>query len=226
MKHFETLIARYNATLPTITDGCPQHLQLTENGVLITTIRDTDGSDVIVTTGEDVSGGGDRGFIAYGIDSNDQAQPLSVDSNGYLEVALNQPITVDFSQGTDQDKGSDEAGAETEPGIICNITGSYVDIVSIPITSGSTLAIEAFDASADILGQFQLVVESNAGTRYVRTMLVTENVGTNQIVFPRPKEVTAIDNSTFLVLKGKTLRADCGGVMCASGGINAYLLPE
>jgi hypothetical protein len=210
MQASETMVAQYNSTLPTLTNEEGQELQLTSRGILLTTVRDDDGTDVIVSDGDSVAGGIDRGFIAYGIDGSDVTRALSVNSDGTLNVVL------DNTTGTDADKGSDEAGANA--GEIVGITGSYRDIVSIPISNGSTFDLEAFDVSCDEQGLFKLVVESTGGTEYIRSRRVPENVGGAQVLFPRPREITATDASTYLKIIGKCLRAN--RTMDASGGIN------
>jgi len=210
------LIAEYNATLPTITNGCSRRLQLTAKGILLTTIKDDDGSDVIVSGGEDVSSNTDRGFIAYGINDNDQAQALSIDDEGNLRVTS--------EGGVNKDVGTDEAGNETLKGVIDGIAGTPVVIAKMQITSGSTFGIEAFDGTCDKDGMFQLVIgDSGSGiTKYIRTMKVPETVGFNQLLFPKARKESATNDDTWIKLLVNDLDSGCGVTMNAAGGINAY----
>jgi hypothetical protein len=223
MNAFETMIAQYNATLPTVTDGQVENLQLTERGILMVTMRDTDGSDVIVSGGDDVSGTADKGFISYGIDTNNLAQPLRVDANGNLQVIIPDGIevNVDLTPGLAKDVGTDELGANPEPGVVAGITGSYQVIAQAYIPQGETWVVNEFDASCDSLGQFQLVVGATgtAVTSIIRTMLIPENQGTNQLVFPRGREILAADDITYVKVIGKSLRSKS---MSAAAGINMY----
>jgi hypothetical protein len=210
MNPFETMVAEYNSTLPTISDGEGRELQLTSRGVLLVTMKDGDGTQVIVKDGDDVSGGIDRGIIGYGVDTSNIAHPFKVDSNGALIV------NVDVPTGISMDKGVDELG----DGELVGVTGSYQTIVTIALTSGSAYAISAFDGSADQLAEFQLVIDDGAAPVVVRNMLVTENLGTNQLVFPRPREWTVTNSTTNVLLKARSIRANRTATV--SGGINMY----
>jgi hypothetical protein len=227
MNPFETMVAQYNSSLPTITDGEAENLQLTAKGVLIVTPKDSDGTQVIVKNGDSVAGSADRGFIAYGINPSTVASALKTDANGNLLVnVVTGTINIDFTPGIDFDTGTDSAGANPEKGVLGGITGTYQTLVKIQVNSGSSLAIAEWDATCDSEGQFQLVVGDSASgvTKYIRTMLIPESVGFNTMDFGRPVEVASVNTDTYVKIIGKKLRG-YGAAMNAAGGINCYVQP-
>jgi hypothetical protein len=221
MKNFETLVAKYNTALPTLTNLDGSELQLTSKGVLVSTLRDSAGVEAVHKDGDDVSLGVDRGFIGYGVTATTNlVRKLLVDDAGKLITQT----SVDFTCGIDADAGCDPTGANAEPGVVGSITSAaYVTVASVPIANTLTLALCGVHFSADGEAQFQLVVTSSGAPVYVRTWVMSEGVGYGQLDFHRPKELTASDASTVLVLKAKALRS---GTISASGGINAYIKPE
>lgn len=144
---------------------------------------------------------------------------LQVNSQGELKVAA----TVEPAAGVEGDVGADELGAQTEPGVIPAIgTAAWVDIVSIPVAAG-VYHVTEIDGSADKLCQFRLVVDDNAVlVKYIRNFLVTENMGTMSLVFPRPIEIAG-GATVSLKLQAKRLRVGAADANC-SGGINGYTL--
>jgi hypothetical protein len=211
MQNFETMVARYNSTLPTIANGEGQELQLTEKGILRVTQAKADGTSIVVTPGDTNNGG----LVAYGVTTgSNTVVPVKMDSVGNVLVNVAEGIiSVDFTPGNEMDTGTDEAGANPEPGVVAGITGSYQVVASEQIPN-------AFDFTADGLAQFQLVVDDGSTVEYIRTTLLPENQGTNQIVFPRPREITAANATTYIQLQAKSLRP--GRSISAAGGINGY----
>lgn len=219
MKAFEGMVARYNATLPTILDGEGQELQLTSRGILYVTMKDDDGSDIVVSTGEDVSGGTDRGFIVYGISATNTAVPLKIDSQGRINVVVDgSVIDVDLTPGTEVDCATNDSG----DGFL-NVTQSWRTICSVALANGSNYALTSFDGSCDVNTVFQLCFRNQTGSSVVRTIVIPETIGTNQLIFPRAREFNVIDTSSYLELKAKCLRQNRTAIV--AGGINAYITP-
>lgn len=146
--------------------------------------------------------------------------PFSTDALGNLRTTT----IIDPTPGTEGDVGSDETGDGEIPSIG---TSAWVDIVSIPVTTG-TYFITEVDGSADKLCNFRLVIWDSSqdpgleAVKIFRKFLVTENVGTTSLVFPRHIEMAGGAN---LSLKLQAIRLRAGATDAnASGGINGYTI--
>jgi hypothetical protein len=146
--------------------------------------------------------------------------PLSTDATGNLRVTA----SIDMTPGTEGDVGS----AELTTGEVGSIgLSTWVDIVSIPVTTGTYYICEV-DGSADKLCNFRLVVwdaSQDPGDEVVkifRKFLVTENIGTMSLNFGRHIEMTG---GADLSLKLQAIRLRAGATNAnASGGINGYTI--
>lgn len=183
-------------------------------------VRVGDGTDLlsILNGGDAISG--NTGIIVFGEGNDGNAYPIPIDQTTDT-VKVSGALDMDPTPGTDGDKHSDEAGAQTEPGVIGSIgTGAWVDIVSIPVTSGQYV-LQGVHIVADRTSQFRLVIaDSSIPTAYIGNWMVTQNVASYEFDLPRAREITGQANRT---IKLQAIRRAVGSPdASASGRINGF----
>jgi len=242
MNDISTVIARYRDTLaaycnnqyvPIATDQYGRvlisHIDQSVSGTgLYSSIRLGDGDDLlsILNIGDTVSG--NTGILIFGEDESGEAYPLPLTEDGdKLKVdipdivGVSGSIDIDPTPGTDADKHSDESGANTEPGVVDSVgTGAWVDVVSIPLTSGEYV-IQSIHAVADRTSQFRLVVDDNGSiSTYLGQWLVTQNVASYEFDFPRGREITGQADRSIKLQAIR--RAACTVDANVAGRINGF----
>ena len=236
MTPFATIVGQYNATLLTLVDTQHSILALDNKSRLIqdhttSSIKIGDGTDLMrVLTHNAPYAGTETGIGIFAVRNDDEGTLVDTDGDfTFLQVDDRGRLRVTSSTtGAEGDVGCDEAGANTPAGEIPSVgTLTWVDVVDIPIAAGTVYNICAFDATADRLCQFRLVVwdasqdPGNEIIKYVRKIGVSENVPTAQLTFPREIE---IPGGTDISLKLQAIRLRIGTDATVSGGINGFVV--
>lgn len=232
MNDLSTVVSRYNASLNVYTDtqfvpiATDKHGRIlfshAEDAVtgspLYSSVRIGDGTDLldVLNIGDAVAG--NTGILIFGEDGSGNAVAFPI-LDGLLQVGGS--VDIDPTPGVQADKHSDEAGAQTEPGVIPAIgTGSWVDIVSIDVLTGQYVA-QAIHAVADRTCQFRLIIEDNAlPTVYLGNWMVTQNIASYEFTLPRAREITG---QALRKIKLQAIRRAIGTPNAnASGRINGF----
>lgn len=233
MQSFSTIVGQYNATLLSLVDGQHSILALDAKSRLIadhttSSIKVGDGTDLVRVLTHNAPSNNpidETGFGILVVRNDDEGSLVNNDKDfTFLQTDnLGRLRVTAASSGAEGDVGCAETGIGEVPSI--GLT-NWVSVVEIPLPASSLYQMSAIDASADKLSQFRVVVWDSSQlpgsevVRYIRKVLVTENLGTIQIVFPRPVEIAG---GATLTLKLQALRLRTGNVDAnVSGGINGY----
>jgi len=242
MNDLGTVISRYRDTLSAYCDNQYVPIAVDPYGRIVFTheessvsgsglyssVRIGDGTDLldVINYGDTVSG--NTGLIVYGEDESGNAYPIPIDNDRVKVVLPDQPIgvsgtiNVDFTPGTEGDTHSDEAGANTEPGVVDSVgTSTWVDVVSVPVGAGTTYNLLGVHYTADRTSQFRLIVEDN-GTpaEYIGNWIATQNVASYDMQLQRAREIAGAANR---IIKLQAIRlAACTVDANVSGRINGY----
>jgi hypothetical protein len=233
MQSFSTIVGQYNSTLLSLADKQHSILALDAKSRLITdhttsSIKVGDGTDLVRVLTHDAAASvpiGETGFGILAVRNDDEGTLVShdkdftflqVDNLGRLRVSSTAP-------GAQGDTCAAASGIGEIPAVGL---AAWVDVVTIPVPVGQLYQMEAFDVSADKLCQFRVVEWDSSQlpgaevVKYIRKILLTENLGTIQIVFPRTVQVTG---GATISLRVQAIRLRGGSVDAnVSGGVNGY----
>lgn len=236
--NFSELVAKYNLTLPTLSDGQATNLQVDENGRLLVQ------SDVSVSldhANDSVKVGDGTNFLAVNangsIDVNILNTSIAVtasdldirdlshssdsiqigDGSDFLAINADGSINVSLTGGGVESDASSDSGPSGD-GLVALTAGPDV-LVSIPHTSG-TYKIYGIDWASDKQCAFKLEVRDSGVL--VETIRASLNSGSNPSGFFHFNKPIEISGAANRVIQITATRINGSGGF-AAGGINGEL---
>ena len=245
---FGQLIARYNATLPTITDGDLSTLQVDENGRLLVQADVTvkidflglnaasDNSNILIAGTEDGTGGG----LAHAIRVDDGGRLIISEIVGTVTVEATDLDIRDLAFATDSvtahqggdwnvtseialdgDENfasSDDAG----DGFVTLTNDTATEIVSIAVGVGETLHIYGweFDCDRNATGQL-MVVDDTTPVRFLKAKANSSAMPGREEHYSKDGRIE-IEGALNRTVQLRVRRSAAGGANAnASGSIHA-----